>query len=84
MFSNAPKVNCKFSVAFILSSANAFNVGYFKIFLFGKELKAFADRQQNICGTRYMVCLEKGKNIVGREENAIFWHILFFSQCFQK
>ena len=42
MFSTLLKTNFKFSVNFILSPANTFNLDQAKILLFGKELKAFA------------------------------------------
>ena len=38
MFSTNPKTNFNFSVTFILSSADAFNLDQSKILLFGKEL----------------------------------------------
>ena len=39
MFSTLPKTNFNFSVAFNLSSANAFNLDQSKILLCGKELR---------------------------------------------
>ena len=41
MFSTLPKTIFKFSVQFILLSANAFNLDQSKILLFGKELKRY-------------------------------------------
>ena len=39
VFSNLPRTIFKFSVTFILSSADALNLGQSKILSFGKELK---------------------------------------------
>ena len=39
MFSTHPKINFNFSVTFILSSANAFNLDQLKYLSFGKVLK---------------------------------------------
>ena len=39
MFSTIPKTNFNFSVTFVLSSANAFNLDKSKILSYGKELK---------------------------------------------
>ena len=39
MFSTQSKINFKFSIKFILSSANAFNLDSPKVLSFGKELK---------------------------------------------
>ena len=41
MFSTLRKINFKFSVTFILSSADAFNLDKPKILSFGNELNAF-------------------------------------------
>ena len=41
MFSTLPKTNFNFSLPFILSSANAFNLDQSKILSFGKELNNF-------------------------------------------
>ena len=43
MFSTLPKTNLIFSVTFILSSANAFNLDQSTILSFGKELMHYTD-----------------------------------------
>ena len=48
MFSTLPKTNFNFSVAFNLSSANAFNLDQSKILLCGKELNDVKQHSQNI------------------------------------
>ena len=45
MFSTLPKTNFNFSVAFNLSSANAFNLDQSKILLCGKELRENRSRE---------------------------------------
>ena len=44
MFSTLPNTNFNFSIAFIVSSANAFNLDHFEIFMFGNELT-----EQGLC-----------------------------------
>ena len=46
MFSTLPMTNFNFSVTFILSSANAFNLDHSKFFLYGKE-------GMHLCDTLY-------------------------------
>ena len=47
------------------------------------RLKGFAD---NISNMAQMIVLkfERVENIVGKGENAGYWHFLLFPQCFQK
>ena len=49
MFSTPPKTNLNFSVIFILSSANAFNLDHHKIWSFAKELIAFFFKVISVC-----------------------------------
>ena len=47
MFSTCPKTNFNFSVTFILSSTNAFNLDQSKNLLFGKELREINAKEKN-------------------------------------
>ena len=51
-------------------------------FLDWSKLKAFADDKK--CDTKIEIRIGKGKNIVGKGENAGHQHFLLFSYCFQK
>ena len=44
-------------------------------------LKAFGDKKMNATEKLKFV-LERVENIVGKGENAGYWHFLLFSQCF--
>ena len=47
------------------------------------KLKAFADDKLNVAQMMFPV-FDSVENIVGKGENAGFWHFLLFPQCFQK
>ena len=46
------------------------------------KLKAFADDKLNVTQNRKFI-FRRRKNIVGKEENAVY-HFLLFPQCFKK
>ena len=47
------------------------------------KLKAFTDEKTNV-SEKLKFVLARGKNIVGKGENADYQHFLLFLQCFQK
>ena len=52
-------------------------------FLDWSKLKAFADNKINVTEELKFV-LVRVENIVGKGENAVFWHFLLFPKCFPK
>ena len=75
MFSTLPKPNFNFSVPFILSSANSFNLNQSEILSFGKELNL-----PPMTSSVY-VCIErifgKGRNIVLTKKGSLWKQIIF-------
>ena len=75
MFSTLPKTNFYFSVTFILSSANAFNLEQSKILSFGKGL--------NLSKMPRFFCARL-ENTVGKGEDAGNQNFHLVSNCFLK
>ena len=90
MFSTLPKRNFSFSVTFILSSANAFNLSWSKIMSFGRVKSYSVEFEKirciNLFPNKHLflhICSTKSfENTVGKEEIARNEQFLLFPQCF--
>ena len=81
MFSTLPKINFNFLVTFILLFANALNLDWSKILLFGKELTRRFIRKCKSTGVLIMIDFD---NAAGKEAIACNKYMLLFSSMVSK